>query len=795
MALIELRSDLSQGGSTAPTGVTFATGTGADINILGTGLPALSAGDFFEVRDHSNSQNNGLYKVVTVTGSTTDYEVDKVNGLAPIVNAVGESVTTLGSTGTPKSVFFDTAGLGVYLLEQGNLSVDGVIGKALYSFIVQEWKDDNFLISNAPLPMLTIDSDAGKYIVGQDPSGNNNGWTFVDDVAGFSIRTRKLCRNMGWDEVDVNGNLVARYVGVVTLGAFEAPTTDFAYYQFGTDTLVDDTVNFDFAGPVNEAVSFYAEQAQTDLAITTTTITRVGGSFIDEGYKVGGQVTIRAAEDPANDGTHVLTGVSATVLTTTGLTANVDDTTARLSVNNDNAMVLKLRVRDGDPTGKIFAQADLGSAGKTLLGNFVYAFPLANSSDLKITATDGDMASAPYNGMSITYHSSGQVKTGLVGGSGTFGIVITGNNGTAKQVYEYVQYQLRQTTDIDADGDVAIGRTMDGLVAFVGDALKVGTTDGGLTFPLNPDGGGSGVFIDGLNAASKNDVTFYDNSNAARVFPETIAVTLDFNATLINDTVAEYDLFYDRTIRTAAASLTDLVISNATSKMTSAGSNLPNNAQIGVGAYVRVSGLTAANEPGNGVYQITAITTPTSDWTVVRYDGAAIPTTTTQAADLDQNCIDTPDNIIVHTDVTLTAATIAFAAPDTMTDTGNGLGIFASGDIVEVEGTTLNDGIYEVDTAAAGTITFIEQTIVLEALGSSFTVTKIVSGLASLDEVFSYDFDGNVQGGRSVSTPTSVKAKAVGAATAQYTESTVQLIETGTPLTIPVTSQQERNYA
>ena len=82
-----------------------------------------------------------------------------------------------------------------------------------------------------------------------------------------------------------------------------------------------------------------------------------------------------------------------------------------------------------------------------------------------------------------------------------------------------------------------------------------------------------------------------------------------------------------------------------------------------------------------------------------------------------------------------------------------------------------------------------------ESAVASMSITIIVSGIANADFVFAYDFDGNVQGGRIVSTTTSVKAKAVGAGTAQPTESTVQQILTGTPLTIPLVGNVERNYA
>ena len=814
MPLVTSRTDLNQGSSLAVAACIFATGSGADIRIhtsASNNLPALAADEFFEVRDHTLTNNNGLYRVVTVNTSTDDYECDKVFGSAPSTSGA-ETVTTLGATGasTEKSVFLDTAGLGTAILEQGNVDSAGVTGQAIYSFKMQEWKDDDFLIANAPFPMLAIDSDAGKYIIGQDISGNNNGWTWLDDFAGFGIRTRKLLRNAGSDEVDANGNTIRRGVGTVTLGAFEDSTTDTAYYQFGTDTTVDDTIDFDFPGPVNEMVTFFEEIGNPptcDFA-TSSTITRGSGSFITDGYKVGGQVTVRNADNAAHDGTFVLTAVAALTLTVTGtpFTGPDPDTNAILAVNNDNSMVLRLRVRDGDPKGKTFAQADLASAGKTALGNFVYSFPLANGADQKIDVTDvgidsnsdGSPDVSPYSGMTITYHSSPQARTDLVGGSANFGIIVEGNNGTAQQVFEFLQWSLRSTGgngtgDIDAGAEVAIGRAMDGLARFVGDTGEFGTPDG-LNFPLNPDGGGSGVYVDNLNATSKNSVVFYDNLNAQKTFPETIAVTLDFNDIAINDTTAEFDLFYDRTIRT---NLTDFVLSTtAGGTITSAGTSLPNNAESGVGSYMRVSGLTGGDEAMNGVYQIVTETTPGASWVVTRLDGVTIVAVAAATVDIDQNCVDTPDAILVHTNVvnTESGSTVTYTAPDQILDSANGFGSFAVGDIIQIEGSTSNDGIYEVATQAAGQLDLVEQTIGTEGSSSSSVITKAVSGLADADEVFSYDFDGNVQGGRVVSTTTFVKGKAIGSTDAQYIQSTIASIVSGTPLTIPLSSATERNY-
>lgn len=806
MALITSRTGLNQGSELSVAAAIWATGTGADIRIhtsAANNLPALAATEYFEVRDHSISVNNGLYQVVTVNTSTDDYEVNKITAGTPTVQAA-ETITTLGATGTSteKSIHLDAATLKCYGIEQGNMTSDGLgaNGDALYSFFMQEWKEDNYLIANAPFPMNAIDKDAGKYIMGEDSSGNSNGWTFEDLLAETpAIRTRQLWRNMGWNEVDSAGVTKARYFCGITLGTFEDNTNDNSYYQFGADTTVDDTVNLTFNGPANEAIKFYEEQTQTSLAITTTTITRVGGSFITEGYKVGGQVTIRAANNSLNDGTFVLTAVSATVLTTTGLTADATDTSAWLSVDNDNAFKIGNRVRDGDTNGKTFGQSNLAGAGKTELGNFAFAFPLANATDLKITETDANIdALAIYTGMSLTLFASGQSKSGLVGGPYNFSMVIDGNNGTNVQVFEWLQRQLRKNSDIDAGAGVNFGRALDLMARFNGDTAEFGSPDGGVNFPTNPETGvAGGLFVDNLNAASDNATKFWDDTGALRSKPESIAITLDGNSTITGDAASEYDLYYDRTIQTVVA---DLVLTTTTDKITSAGSNLPNNAEIVVGAYVRMSGMTDSTM--DGVYQITVITTPTSDWTVARYDNATILTSSSASVTVDQNCVDTPDAIIVHTNVNVaTSADVSFtAAGNTITSAGSEFGVFSIGDRIEIEGSTsgLNDGLWEVLTASATTLTVSPErvspgSITTQGTGPTVTITVLFSGDFTADVVANYAFDDNVQGGRTVSTTTYVQAKAIGQLSAQYIPSPVSTIASGTPVTIPLFAATERN--
>lgn len=142
-------------------------------------LPALADNEFFEIRNANLLGNNGLYRVNDASPTTSAVDADKIAGPNP-VNDSASSTDILGTTGasTEKSVMFDTEGLQVFLLTQGNLSTDGVIMLAFHSFAKEEWKSDALLISAAAFPMIGISFAAGQWQFGTDPSGNNSGWNW-----------------------------------------------------------------------------------------------------------------------------------------------------------------------------------------------------------------------------------------------------------------------------------------------------------------------------------------------------------------------------------------------------------------------------------------------------------------------------------------------------------------------------------------------------------------------------------------------------------------------------------------
>jgi hypothetical protein len=133
--------------------------------------------------------------------------------------------------------------------------------------------------------------------------------------------------------------------------------------------------------------------------------------------------------------------------------------------------------------------------------------------------------------MSIEYYPTPQVRS--IGGINyNFGIIIDGNSGTAEQIYEFVQWSLRQEIDIDAGTSSVRGDTAQELLQFIGDTLRTRLTEEG------------GVYIDNFRPEDTNRLEFTDNTGTIRTFPFVAAGNIIFNDNLQNDSSAKYFVFF-----------------------------------------------------------------------------------------------------------------------------------------------------------------------------------------------------------------------------------------------------------
>lgn len=203
----------------------------------------------------------------------------------------------------------------------------------------------------------------------------------------------------------------------------------------------------------------------------------------------------------------------------------------------DYRNIFKLYLRE---QGKTYGFYDLiAEQNLTELTFKKFALPLTNATDLNILASDTDIDSDldgtadqnPYSGMSITYYDTPQSRE-IGGSSYDFSIIIDGANAEKDKIYEFVQWSLRQSVDIDADTGVVRGNIAEELLEFVGDTLSTKLTSNG------------GVYIDNFNTVDTNNLVFVDDSGTERTFPFVAAGNLLFNDNLQNDAQAVYRLFY-----------------------------------------------------------------------------------------------------------------------------------------------------------------------------------------------------------------------------------------------------------
>ncbi len=188
--------------------------------------------------------------------------------------------------------------------------------------------------------------------------------------------------------------------------------------------------------------------------------------------------------------------------------------------------------------GQEYSSASTQAAGEaSLLAPKLFGLGLPTGTDLKISASDAVIESqAPYTGMSIDFYDAPQART-IGANSREFGIIINANGGNRFQIYEYLQWALRQNTDQDSSSGTLLGNVMPQLAEFVGETLETLTA-------TNYRGGGSGVFIDNFDATQTNDIVFRDNTGASRTFPFVAAGNLIFNSALQSDSSAVYNVFF-----------------------------------------------------------------------------------------------------------------------------------------------------------------------------------------------------------------------------------------------------------
>lgn len=408
----------------------------------------------------------------------------------------------------------------------GNLTTDGATIKAVYSKLKDAWRTNATLVK-FPFPMGPITDEQFEMVNGWN-------WDIVNTSGtGTALKTQELLRTGGWSVVNTSGLVTEQWAGIITLGTFAA-TTDQAYFQQAATGGAATAVNVKLTNPVNQAIQILSDP-------------NGDGSYVDGfDYRSYFKIFLRewqklyAQSDLAAIGVSTLTYQAYRFPLTNSADLKVTHTEIQIDANSDgtpdtgvyaNVNITYLRhstdalynVRGDFASATVYALADVV---KDTGNNRWYKCILAYTSTATLPSANATNWAA-YEGerlIGTTYYPF----TVIVDGDTTVASTVSGAARVA-EIYEGVQYFLRQSTDIDADATASvIGKTASSLLRFVGDTL--------VTSP--------GVYVDSFNTQDTNAIEFYDALGVKRTFPYVAALTLNFGENLQNDQYSKYWVFF-----------------------------------------------------------------------------------------------------------------------------------------------------------------------------------------------------------------------------------------------------------
>ena len=476
----------------------------------------------------------------------------------------------------------------------------------------------------------------------------------------------------------------------------------YAFYDTNNETWTT-PVNFDFLGPVNEAVlvddavndagdftnqvlslfirtegKTYGKSATPDIGIPDAGGTGAGninfqvyrfplseGGDLDYLDAAGTAATstdveIEAAQGAGGKYDAVVVATTADA-TSVGTTINVTTTTGIIAGS------YVYSIQDGG-NEKLQANTRVVSinAGVSVVVDKAPTTDLVNTDDIRFV-----------NGPHIIYHNLDQASgdyfsTDLSNANSQFGVTINARDGSAlngqltlKELYSWVQYQLRQSGTIDFDLDIEggtagtqLGQTSDSLVQFVGSTLQ----SKNLLTPSSAAWGvgnldratvtdGTGVLFYNFTGSTVN-VALRDNTGVLRVFPILSDGTIAFGGTsgfLLQDAAASFTMFFTYS-RQHAETLSWSGTNAGVGTITRDAGNFTYD--VPTGSYLKFTGFTGAGL--EGVFEVTTgINSGVGDSISVTFiddlsnQGLYATSDAAAAGNLQFNPVDSPDAIIV----------------------------------------------------------------------------------------------------------------------------------------------------
>lgn len=430
-------------------------------------------------------------------------------------------------------IYINTTTKTIKLNTTGNLSTDGVTLKCLYSFLKEEWRNDPNTKNLAafPFPMTPITDESFEF---------GDGWDFVNDTARYLIRTA------GWTVKNTSGATTQMWAGIIGLGAIES--NDQLYYQQAAGGA---STNVQLLGQINQAVQIYSDPN--------------GDGNLADGYDRRSYFVLFCRESSQLYDSASLSDIGVTQMASIAYRFPIGTGTDLKIAANDATVAASSPYTQINV--KYFDQAYSRDVDSTTDRNFGIVIDVGTHSGVDgsstasgntLTTVEGGITGANYTGGTLTIHEGANAGVYTISGtptatvvtiSGTFPSTVANQSftlqratpitATAEQIYTKVQYLLRQNSDIDTTDQSVTGKTASELLHFVGDTLLAGRDA-----PTNPNGGGSGVVIEGFGATDTNRLSFYDNAATSRTYPYVASLTISFGDNLKNDASAKYWVYF-----------------------------------------------------------------------------------------------------------------------------------------------------------------------------------------------------------------------------------------------------------
>jgi len=675
--------------------------------VTGDAVVAVAAGTI-----DSNLTNLAVYYVIRVSATTLSLATTYANAVAGTVITLADDGTGVTSLHARLIVGIFNNGASTSEAINGNDTsgdndgdvLDGITQQAVYSFGKEEWRVDTLITDLTPeynddlirhqFPFEAITSE--QFEVGGGTSHDNWNW--------FNSYTRKKVRTAGWAEkTDVGTGDLARETGIITLGSLDADAQ--VYYQ--QTSVVTPKADFTFLGPVNEALRVYtdasADNTPTDNFTTFLKlfVRKKGRTYAGSQISDIGVTTIQTIVNR-----FPLAHSTDTAITLTD--ANLLGAEPYKFATTPTAIV------SGADGSKTITQATFTAAGT---GDFAAAGIIAGDI-LRITEVDADTGYYEITNVATTTLTVTEFET-VSGNDFTFGTGWAATNATT----DYEIYSSLLSPDNQTTGSL-VQSTATGLVDATG---VTGTlTDSGATFLAGRVVAAGDIvvisqFYDiSFNASTDVDVTTADTITAATHNLRTgDRVVYDINGGTVIAGLVDARVYY------VAVETTGRIWLCATLADAWARAN---------GDSTEIALTPGASEPhllhvheGDGCYPILTVdntTTLTVDTTDYQF-----PTTSktigTQYYVVEAGMyLQFKDKTVQQfndVQTTLPLTDLDFTGGDTITiaggpaigfdylDDAGGTVSVQSGDIIELTGTTSNDGRYTVLSRTSALIVVIQE--------------------------------------------------------------------------------------